>query len=259
MSRAFSGKIHVFGGTSDAVQLCQMLESLGFTYSLSVATEAGLETATGLQGKVYPKRLDSSQMAELFITQEITLVIDATHPFAAEVSKNISEATTAMQLPMIRYERPSQIDLLEHPLLIKVTTVEEACIAAQQYGDRVFLTTGSKELAKYKQLLPDKTLIARVLPTVGVIQGCVELGLGIGEIVAMKGPFTQQMNEAMYQFYQPAVVITKESGAEGGYSDKVLPCLALGIPCIVITRPKQQYQRLVSSLNELAEQLQAFD
>lgn len=258
MSQVFKGKIHVFGGTSDAVQLCQILEKLGLTYGLSVATEAGSETALTLRGKVHMGRLDIEQMAALFTNEQVDLVIDATHPFAAEVSKNIMEATSKVNLPLIRYERQTQIDLLEHPLLIKVATVEEACMAAKEAGNKVFLTTGSKELAKYKQLLPEKTLIARVLPTVGVVQSCVDLGLGIGEIVAMKGPFTRAMNEAMYQFYQPDVVITKESGAEGGYTEKVLPCLALGMVCIVISRPKQIYQRFVSTIEELECQLKAF-
>ena len=250
------GKLHVFGGTSDAVLLCQMLERLGLSYSLSVATEAGNETAMYLQGQVHVGRLDTEQMIALFQCEQIDWVIDATHPFAAEVSKNIMQATQQASIKLIRYERQTQIDLLTHPLLIKVTSIGEACQAANRLGDKVFLTTGSKELAKYKQLLPNKTLIARVLPTVGVIQSCVDLGLGLGEIVAMKGPFSHDMNKAMYQFYQSDVVITKESGAEGGYSEKVLPCLELGVHCIVISRPKQIYETVVSSIEALAEQLQ---
>ncbi len=258
MSEPFSGKIHVFGGTSDAVLLCQMLQQSGRIYSLSVATEAGAETAAGLTGQVFIGRLDCAQMQEFFLKNKIDLVIDATHPFAAEVSQNIIEATAVSLLPLIRYERLTQIDLLENPLLIKVENTEAACHAAKKFGNRVFLTTGSKTLADYKKQLPEKTLIARVLPTVGVIQSCVDLGFGVGQIVAIKGPFTRQMNEAMYRFYQPDVVITKESGAEGGYSEKVLPCLDLGIPCVVICRPKQVYQRFVSSIEELACRLQAF-
>lgn len=250
------GKIHVFGGTSDAVLLCQRLEQLGLTYGLSVATEAGNETAMHLQGKVHVGRLDIEQMMALFHRESVDLVIDATHPFAAEVSKNIIQATQRTAIKLIRYERQTQIDLLEHPLLIKVASIEEACQVASRLGEKVFLTTGSKELAKYKQLLPNKILIARVLPTVGVIQSCVDLGLGLGEIVAMKGPFSHDMNKAMYQFYQSDVVITKESGAEGGYSEKVLPCLELGITCIVISRPKQTYETVVSNIEALAEQLQ---
>lgn len=258
MSQCFTGKIQVFGGTSDAVLLCRMLEELGFVYSLSVATDAGAETAAGLMGKVFVGRLDSIQMQAFFQVEQIDLVIDATHPFAAEVSKNIIHATHALNLPLIRYERLTQIDLLNHPLLIKVDSVDAACKAANHLGPRIFLTTGSKELALYRQQLPDKTMIARVLPTVSAIQACVDLGFGLGDIVAIKGPFNQEMNQVMYQFYQPDVVITKESGAEGGYSEKVLPCLVLNIPCIVVCRPKQVYQRFVSTIDELKCQLQAF-
>lgn len=249
-------KLHVFGGTSDAVLLCQRLEQLGLSYGLSVATEAGNETAMHLKGKVHVGRLDAEQMEALLQQECVDLVIDATHPFAAEVSKNIIKATQQTAIKLIRYERQTQIDLLAHPLVIKVTSIEEACLLANNLGNKVFLTTGSKELATYKQLLPNKTLIARVLPTVGVLQSCVDLGLSLGEIVAMKGPFSHDLNKAMYQFYQTEVVITKESGAEGGYSEKVLPCIELGIHCIVISRPKQTYETVVSSIDALVVQLQ---
>lgn len=249
-------KLHVFGGTSDAVLVCQQLEQLGLMYGLSVATEAGNETAIHLQGKVHVGRLDSLQMQTLFQREQVDLVIDATHPFATEVSQNIKKAAEQKGITLIRYERQTQIDVLDHPLLVKVASVEDACQAAEQLGNKVFLTTGSKDLAIYKQRLPNKTLIARVLPTVGVIQSCIDLGLGLGEIVAMKGPFTHDMNKAMYQFYQTDVVITKESGTEGGYTEKILPCIALGITCIVISRPKQMYERVVSSIEALADELQ---
>ncbi|WP_434778304.1 precorrin-6A reductase [Neisseria sp. Ec49-e6-T10] len=254
----FSGKIHVFGGTSDAVLLCQALEALNLAYSLSVATEVGSELATGLKGKIVVARLNPEQMQTYFQEYAIDLVIDATHPFAAEVSRNIAQATDALGLALIRYERQEQIDLVDNPLLIKVTDVESACEAAKAFGSVVFLTTGSKQLADYVRLLPEKTLIARVLPTVDVLRSCAELGLGVGQIVAMKGPFSQQMNEAMYQFYQPDVVITKESGVEGGYTEKILPAIEQNIPCIVIRRPKQHYQHLVSSIEALTSQLLAW-
>lgn len=233
-----SGKIHVFGGTSDAVRLCQMFEQLGLNYSVSVATEAGKEAANQLIGKVCVGRLSIEQMVSFFVDHKINLVIDATHPFATEVSQNILKATSEKKIPSIRYERPSQINLVDNPLLIKVLDINEACAEAKKLGKTVFLTTGSKDLPYYHQQLPEKKIIARVLPTANVIQSCVDLGMGIDQIVAIKGPFSQEMNGAMYRFYQPDVVITKESGNEGGYQEKVLPCLALKIPCIVICRPE---------------------
>lgn len=248
-----SAPIHVFGGTSDALAICRQLEQGNLCYSLSVATETGEELATDLQAEIIVQRMTKEQMIDWLQARQIRCVIDATHPFAAEVSKNILKACQYLQLPCLRFERPSQISAIESELLIKVDNVEDACEQAKRFGERIFLTTGSKQLADYVRLLPEKQLIARVLPTVSVIQSCYDLGLGVGNIVALKGPFSAEMNETMYRFYQADVVITKESGDVGGYQEKVKPCLALGIPCIVIKRPPVEYQQVFSDRFELVK------
>ncbi|MCA1922467.1 precorrin-6A/cobalt-precorrin-6A reductase, partial [Buttiauxella noackiae] len=156
------------------------------------------------------------------------------------LSQNITRACETVGVTLSRYQRRSELNDLEHPLLHKVASLQEACAVASQFGPRVLLTTGSKELAAYQQGLPGKTLLARVLPTSEVIAECEALGLGVDNIIAMRGPFTAQFNAATYEFCSPDVVITKESGAEGGYLDKVNPALERGIPCVVVTRPQPQ-------------------
>lgn len=76
-----------------------------------------------------------------------------------------------------------------------------------------------------------------MLPVADVIAQCAALGFGVGEIFALCGPFSAEFNAAFYRQCRADVVITKASGAEGGYQEKVQPCLDAGIPCIVITRP----------------------
>ncbi len=245
--------IAVFGGTSDAIAICDLLDDHGCNYLLSVATEEGALMASHLKGKISIARLDTAQMISFFKENGVHRVIDATHPHAAIVSKNIIEACESETIQLVRYERKTQIDLVEDPLLIKVASVTEACEALRSLGKTIFLTTGSKELATYMEALPDKKWIVRVLPTVSVLESCNQLGLGINEIVAMKGPFSESMNRAMIEHYQPDAVVTKESGDEGGYQEKIRPCLHLGVPCVVIRRPQLDHKHLVSTLDELTE------
>jgi len=80
-----------------------------------------------------------------------------------------------------------------------------------------------------------------VLPTSTVLAECEALGFGVEQIIAMKGPFDAELNRALYRACRCDLVITKESGAEGGYQEKVRPCLELGIPCIVIRRPHTEH------------------
>lgn len=233
-----SGAILVFGGTSDARFICQILDEHRISYTLSVATAVGEALAGKIGGQIRVGRIDTDGIADWLVSNAVNWVIDASHPYAELLSQNISRACEAVGVTLSRYQRRSELHDLEHPLLHKVANLQAACTVAQKFGPRVLLTTGSKELAAYQQGLPGKTLLARVLPTSEVIAECEVLGLRVDNIIALRGPFSAEFNAATYDFCSPDVVITKESGAEGGYLDKVNPALARGIPCVVVTRPQ---------------------
>ena len=233
-----SGAVLVFGGTSDARFICQILDEHRISYTLSVATAVGEALAGKIGGQIRVGRIDTDGIADWLVSNAVNWVIDASHPYAELLSQNISRACEAVGVTLSRYQRRSELHDLEHPLLHKVANLQAACTVAQKFGPRVLLTTGSKELAAYQQGLPGKTLLARVLPTSEVMAECEALGLGVDNIIALRGPFSAEFNAATYDFCSPDVVITKESGAEGGYLDKVNPALARGIPCVVVTRPQ---------------------
>ena len=159
------------------------------------------------------------------------------YPYAEVVSQNIVRACASVGVLLSRYQRPEQLSDLRHPLLHVVGDLNEACAVARRLGERILLTTGSKDLAAWRAGLAEKTMLARVLPVPEVVQHCSDLGFGVGEIFALCGPFSAEFNAAFYRQCRADVVVTKASGAEGGYQEKVQPCLDAGIPCIVITRP----------------------
>ncbi|OAT31334.1 cobalt-precorrin-6x reductase [Buttiauxella brennerae ATCC 51605] len=241
-------QVLVFGGTSDARFICQILDEHRISYTLSVATAVGESLAGNIGGQIRVGRIDSDEIADWLVNHAVQWVIDASHPYAELLSHNITRACETAGVTLSRYQRRSELNDLEHPLLHKVASLQAACVVAQAFGPRVLLTTGSKELAAYQQGLPGKTLLVRVLPTSEVIAECEALGLGVDNIIALRGPFSAEFNAATYDFCAPDVVMTKESGAEGGYLDKVTPALARNIPCVVVTRP----QPLVSG-SELLE------
>jgi len=232
-----SGEVLIFGGTSDARQLCQQMEAAGVSYTLSVATPAGLEMAGALTGKVRCGRMEQGEIEAWLRACGTRWVIDASHPYAEAVSRNVFHACQRTGVLLSRYQRADQAASLTHPLLFSVPDIEQACGVARRFGPRVLLTTGSKSLAQWRAGLPDKTLLARVLPVADVIAQCRALGFGVDEIFALFGPFSAAFNAALYRQCAADVVITKSSGAEGGFMEKVEPCLDAGIPCIVITRP----------------------
>ncbi|MEA9389335.1 precorrin-6A reductase [Acerihabitans sp. TG2] len=237
--------IHILGGTSDALILCRTLTRRGVPYSLSVASDTGAALAGDLGGELQVGRMDADAMADWL--RNARWVIDASHPYAELASHNLAAACAELGLPLTRYERPSDIATINHPLLLPVDSVEQACQTAAALGERIMLTTGSKQLADYVRWLPGKTLIARVLPLAGILAECATLGLGVNQVIAMTGPFSHELNVALYRHFRPQVMITKESGREGGYTEKVRPCLEMNIPCVVIRRPVMHWDDVIAT------------
>ncbi|MCM3337864.1 precorrin-6A reductase [Paenibacillus sp. MER TA 81-3] len=239
--------ILIFGGTSDSLDICDWLHARGRDYIVSVATEYGEQLAKQHAEHVICQRLDEAGMCRVMQEKTVSLVIDATHPFAVEVSGNAMNAADSMNIPYVRYERSSG----EADHLHLVRDIDEACRAASALGDRIFLTTGSKNLPEYVAKLHGKHVIARVLPVAEVIAACEQLGLLADQIIAMKGPFSQALNQELFRQAGAEVMITKESGAKGGFAEKIAACQELGIPCVVIRRPALPYPNVITDIDEL--------
>ncbi len=80
---------------------------------------------------------------------------------------------------------------------------------------------------------------------------CEDVGLNADNIIAMKGPFSEAINEQMYKHYDIDLVITKESGIEGGFLEKVNAAKNLNIPVVVIVREKVNYKTVVNEIENI--------
>lgn len=150
------GDVLVMGGTSDARMLCQQLDAAKVAYTLSVATPTGKQLAGDIKGQIRCGRLEPEEMVAWLKAHRTRWVIDASHPYAEVVSRNIMHACERAGVLLSRYQRPEQLSELTHPLLHHVHTIAEACDVAQRFGERVLLTTGSKDLATWRAGLPHK-------------------------------------------------------------------------------------------------------
>jgi precorrin-6x reductase len=101
----------------------------------------------------------------------------------------------------------------------------------------ILLTTGSKELRAYAEI-PRERMYARVLPTHDSIAACEAAGIPHRNIIAMFGPFSQRMNEAMLEQYHISYLVTKEAGRNGGFEEKLQAAKRCGVKAIVIRRPE---------------------
>ncbi|MGL5642416.1 MAG: precorrin-6A reductase, partial [Paraclostridium sp.] len=166
---------------------------------------------------------------------------------------NAIEVTEILNLNYIRYERKSLLEDLDYDKVIKVKNTEEAYKKASRIGKNIFLGTGSKTIKEFVDNLKDKNIIARVLPTSEVITMCEDVGLNADNIIAMKGPFSESINIEMYKHYNVDLVITKESGIEGGFLEKVNAAKSLDIPVIVIVREELNYLNIINDIKNIKD------
>lgn len=230
-------------GTSDARELAVLLKSTGVDLLATVVTDSAAKSLEdeGITTRV--GRLPLADMITLAKEQKATTIVDASHPFAEEASKNAMACAEELQLPYIRYERETR-SYVDHPNVLIVENYEQAALEAKQRKGVVMLTTGSKTLGTFtKHLLgdPEIRLIARMLPRKDNMEKCEELGVEQKNIIAMQGPFSKELNAALYTQYGVTTMITKESGKVGAVDEKLAAALELGIYTIMIDRPKLVY------------------
>lgn len=245
--------ILVLAGTRDGRELARRLSQKGYNILATAVSKYGgdlLETSGA--DEVVAKGLTHQELEEIVQKKEINLIIDATHPFAQQISLQAIAIAQELSLPYLRFERKSA-RLPQNSLLYRVGTIEEAAEMAMSLGKKIFLTTGSKNLttflAKQKDGYP--RIIARVLPDPGVMEKCFSLGLSPSDIIAIQGPFSKELNKTLFQEYQADVIVTKESGQTGGTDSKIEAALELSIPLVVVERPKLEYPLIAESFEEV--------
>lgn len=232
-------KAIVFAGTTEGYALCEFLAENRVSVYACAATEYGgslLQENEFLH--VSAGRLKTEDMEELFRKENPEIVLDATHPYAAEVTKNIR---TACESAGVLYQRILRPEGEKNSEAIYVESTEEAAAFLSGTEGNIFLTTGSKELAKFTGILDYKErLFARVLSIPSVIRSCAELGIEGKHLIGMQGPFSAEINEAMLRQFQCSYLVTKDTGLAGGFPEKMEACQRCGVTPVIIGRPLKE-------------------
>lgn len=251
--------ILVFAGTTEGRELIQYLGNCNQKVTACVATEYG-ETLIPHQDNlsVLAGRLDEAETEELFSKNQYDMVIDATHPYAQIVTENILSACQKTNTRYYRCLRESsnEQDLLAgYEKLICVENTQQAVEALNNISGNILLTTGSKELPAYKEVVGfSERIYPRVLPLEKVVHSCLELGVSPSHLIAMQGPFSEELNLAMIHQWDISCLVTKESGKAGGFAEKITAAQKAGIYILMIGRPQETSQN-VYSLKQLIQML----
>lgn len=239
-------EILIFGGTTEGRYLAEFCDRNGISADVSVVSEYGKELLTESACiHVNTEPMDSGKMIQFIRTHGIKLVVDATHPYARCATDNIKKACKVLGVRRIRCLRDTkdQSDSMERvgEQIICVPSVEAAVSFLENRTGNVLVTTGSNGLAAFAGMTGFRERgYVRVLPSLEAITKCEALGIEKSHLICMQGPFSEEMNIALIHQTGAAYLVTKETGAAGGFEEKMSAAAKCGITVVVVTqRPEQ--------------------
>lgn len=276
-------RIGLFAGTTEGRLLAWHLRELALPADVFTATEYGKEEI-GDPGSltIHSGRLDEDEMAEQFLRNGDTLIFDATHPYAREVSENIRRACKKAGIRWVRVVRDKEAALsgeeafsagivsageqarsgeeaaalgkasAGNPEWIEADSLEEIVSFLDYTEGNILVTTGSKELSAFCRLSDFETRVyARILPDGEVLSGCARMGFPRKHLIAMEGPFSMELNLALLKSFHIRWMVTKDSGKAGGFPEKAEAARQAGVRLAVVRRPREEGISLKEALRQI--------
>ena len=263
----------IFGGTTEGRVLAEAAARGGAHVVLSVATDYGEEVLEDIQDMegidIHKGHLDTDKIISLIDDVKPYVVFDATHPYAEEVTASVSAAAAAAGVRYVRVRRDigaqaadpagsaapvPDIKAAPDPHAMPETSagaaggaadityvpdVSAAAAVLNRTAARAFITTGSRGAAAFGRVKDaENRLTIRVLPSEEAVKLCRDVGFKGKNIICMQGPFSAELNEAMFRAAGADILVTKSSGKTGGFPEKIEAACRLGMKVIVITPPE---------------------
>ncbi len=234
-------KIIIFSGTTEGRELSEALSARGIDHTVCVATEYGqLLQPEGAHVEVQEGRKDFEAIRDLIEGAEV--VVDATHPYATAVSDNIKRAADAASVRRLRVLRDcGERESVDLDGVTLCDSPEDCAGALGATEGNILFTTGSKELGALCANIPDmERVYVRVLPSEESLKLCTEAGVRSDHIIALQGPFSEELNLALIRQFDIAALVTKDSGRAGGFKEKIDAARKAGIRVLCIKRPIEE-------------------
>lgn len=236
-------KVLLFAGTTEGRILSHLKVDAGnpsVQLFVSIATDYGRELLPpdGEGFSLRRGRMDEEEIIDFIESHGIEKIIDATHPYATEVSENIRKAGKETGTPVFRLTRDEEALPSE---CIVVTSCEEAADYLKETEGPVLLTTGSKELSVFTGV-PNfsERLFPRMLPDPDMMKTILDMGYRKQNLICMQGPFAEETNIGILRQIGAKYLVTKESGKAGGFPEKIGAAKHLGVKVILVTRPSEE-------------------
>ena len=230
-------EVLLFGGTAEGRELALWLAERGWQVYLCVATDYGAQLIPQHPNiALSARRLTEEEMEALMAGHPFACVVDATHPYAVEVTENIRSAACKTGLPYRRLVRQSD----REDGCLKAESMAQAARRLEELPGNILLTTGSKELDAFARSGLVERCYPRVLPTLDSLERCLSLGFPPAHIICMQGPFSQALNVALIRQFHIQTLVTKDSGGYGGFREKAEAAREAGCALLVVERPTRE-------------------
>jgi precorrin-6A/cobalt-precorrin-6A reductase len=235
-------RVLILGGTSEARGLARQ-----------IAADSRLQGVISLAGRTaspieqeLPVRIGGfggAEGLERYLSDEsIHCVVDATHPFAAQIAANARAACASLGLPLLKLSRPPWSGIAGD----RWVEAADHAAAAKALGAsprRVFLTTGRLGLAHFRSAPQHFYLIRTIDPA-----ALADLPPHCDEIRA-RGPFDCQSEMELMRAHRIDVVVSKNSGGQLTYA-KIEAARRLNLDVVMIARPPVRGVDVVHNLKD---------
>ena len=232
-------RLLIFGGTSDARKLVQQL---GERHQVSLCVVSDYARHLLPEPSEYFEVLVGPKLAAdiAAMLPEYDLVIDAAHPYAGSIHNTLKRVVPKDRLRRLKRDLPDSDGLSSYQAMVD---------HLKDRPGNILLTSGLGSAAAFLPLA-DRAYL-RLLPDPTNLQRAIELGFLPSHLIAMQGPFTQALNEAMMESLAIKYLVTKASGQAGGFHEKQAAAKALGVELLILAPPPPEGL----SLDELLEEL----
>ena len=245
--------IWVIGGTKDSRDFLEKYTNFEKNIIVSTATEYGAKLLENLKIKISSEKMDKVAMRNFIINNSIVKIIDTSHPYAFEVSKNAMDMADEFNISYYRFER-KKIDVLSKKYS-KFENIEELLKYIENLEGNILVTLGSNNVPLFKDINNLSNIYFRILPKWDMVKRCEDNNILPKNIIAMQGPFTENMNVAMMEQLNIKYLVTKNSGDTGGEREKVSACDKMGVEIVYLEKKEIQYKNCYSDIDELIEVL----
>lgn len=245
--------IWVIGGTKDSRVFLEKFASADKNIVVSTATEYGGKLLEGLPVKVVSERLPLELMREFVEKNSIKTIVDISHPYAFEVSKNAMKVAEEFSIAYYRFER-EEIHIIPNRFS-EFQNINDLLEYCDKLEGNILVTLGSNNIEHFSKLKNLEKFYFRILPKWDMVKKCEDNGILPKNIIAMQGPFSLNMNKAMIEQLNIKYLVTKKGGVTGGEREKIDACNEKGIEVILLEKPEIQYPNCYRNIDDLIKNI----